>query len=60
MLKSGSKDHQHYTLCQHCQIMQGFLKLANSYSQFLYGPWLTLKAVCIGNNGYPVQGLVAI
>ena len=34
MLASESKDHQHVELCQHCQIMQGFLKLTKSYSHF--------------------------
>ena len=34
MLTLGSKDHLHVELCQHCQIMQGFLKLTKSYGHF--------------------------
>ena len=34
MFTLGSKDHQHVELCQHCQIMQGFPKLAKSYGHF--------------------------
>ena len=48
MLKSGSKDHQHYTLCQHCQIMQGFPKLTNSYSHFSKKLWTMADTKSIG------------